>query len=79
MEVGVDADRFRGVEADGVEGGMAEAGGGAGGGQLLELLLEDRGGRLDGGLGGEDDGDSKQGCDREKGAALGGGGEGTHG
>jgi hypothetical protein len=39
-EVGVDGDGFIGVELGGVEGDVAEAGGGAGGGELLEELLE---------------------------------------
>jgi len=53
-EIGVDANDVLGVELEGVEGGVAEAGGGAGGGELLELLLEGRG------LSGESDGGAEE-------------------
>jgi len=56
-EVGVDADGSGGIEVDGVERSVAEAGGRAGGGELLELLLEGRRGDL----GGEGKGDAEQG------------------
>ena len=65
--VGVDSDGGVGVEVDGVEGGVAEAGGGAGGGELLELLLEGRGR----GLGGDGEREGEQGGGRKKDVAEG--------
>ena len=53
-EVGVDAYCGVGVEVYGVEGGVAEAGGGTGGGELLEALLQG------GGLGGEREGGGEE-------------------